>query len=81
KGRCAAAEILLCSQAVANMIRESKLTQIHSIIQTGSAEGMQTMDQALQKLVNEKRITPEAAYFKALDKSIFADQCADPILE
>jgi twitching motility protein PilT len=81
KGRCAAAEILLCSQAVGNMIRESKLTQIHSIIQTGSAEGMQTMDQALQKLVNEKRISPEAAYFKAHDKSIFADQCADPILE
>jgi hypothetical protein len=39
------------------------------------------MDQALQKLVNEKRISPEAAYFKAHDKSIFADQCADPILE
>jgi len=44
KGRCAAVEILLCSPAVGNMIRQSKLAQVHSIIQTGSAEGMQTMD-------------------------------------
>lgn len=75
KGRCAAVEILISNPAVGNLIREGKLAQIASIIQTGSSEGMQTMDQALQQLVDQKRITPEAAYWKAIDKSIFAAQC------
>ncbi len=81
KGRCAALEILFSSSAVGNLIREGKLSQIASIIQTGTDEGMQTMDQALQKLVDEQRITPEAAYWKAIDKSLFASQCSDDILE
>ncbi|MEJ2717536.1 MAG: ATPase, T2SS/T4P/T4SS family, partial [Deltaproteobacteria bacterium] len=81
KGRCAAVEILISSPAVGNLIREEKLAQIDSIIQTGSATGMQSMDQALQQLVNDGRITPEAAYFRAIDKSLFADQTADPVLE
>jgi twitching motility protein PilT len=81
RGRCAAVEILISSAAVGNLIREAKLSQIASVIQTGSSEGMQTMDQALQKLVDEDRITPEAAYFKAIDKSLFAGQCKDPLLE
>ncbi len=81
KGRCGAVEVLICSPAVGNLIRDNKLSQITSIIQTGSSDGMQTMDQALQRLVDEERITPEAAYFKAIDKSLFADQCSDPILE
>ncbi len=81
KGRCAAVEILLSSAAVGNLIREGKLSQVASIIQTGTAEGMQTMDQALQALVDQDRVSPEAAYFKAIDKSLFADQCSDPILE
>jgi twitching motility protein PilT len=81
KGRCAAVEILICGSGVANQIREAKLSQIVSLIQAGAAEGMQTMDRALQNLVDEKRITPEAAYFKAVDKAAFAAQCTDPILE
>lgn len=81
KGRCAAVEILLTSSAVGNLIREGKLAQIASIIQTGSAEGMQTMDQALQELVDQKRITPEAAYYKAIDKATFASQCADHMFD
>jgi twitching motility protein PilT len=81
KDRCAAVEILISSTAIGNLIREAKLNQIASLIQTGAVEGMQSMDQSLQKLVDEGRITPEAAYFKAFDKSIFASQCSDPILE
>ncbi len=75
KGRCAAVEILISSAAVGNLIREGKLAQIASVIQTGSSEGMQTMDQALQLLVDQKRITPESAYWKAIDKGLFSAQC------
>jgi twitching motility protein PilT len=81
KGRCAAVEILISSPAVSNLIREGRLTQIESVIQTGTSEGMQTMDQALQELVDQKRITAEEAYWKAIDKSAFAVQCSEEILE
>jgi twitching motility protein PilT len=81
KGRCAAVEILISSPAVANLIRENKLSQIASTIQTGTSEGMQTMDQALQHLVDQKRVTPEAAYWKAIDKSLFASQCSEGVIE
>jgi twitching motility protein PilT len=80
KGRCAAVEILISNTGVSNLIREGKLIQVASIIYTGAAEGMQTMDQALQKLVDQKRITPEAAYWKAIDKESFASQCKESIL-
>ncbi|MBI9075076.1 MAG: type IV pilus twitching motility protein PilT [Desulfatibacillum sp.] len=73
KGRCAANEILLGSSALASMIREGKITQINSLIQTGTAQGMQTMDQHLKKLVVEGRITNEAAYEKAINKSLFEE--------
>lgn len=72
KGRCAANEILLGSSALASMIREGKISQISSIIQTGTAEGMQTMDQHLMQYVKEGRIAREAAYEKAIDKNLFA---------
>ena len=72
KGRCAVNEILLGSPALANLIREGKISQIPSLIQIGTAEGMQTLDQALMKSVKEKKITMEAAYEKAQDKSLFA---------
>jgi len=80
-GRCVAVEILLSSPGVANLIREAKLAQIASVIQTGTTEGMQTMDQALQKLVDEGRITAQAAYWKAIDKNLFVDQCGDSVFE
>ncbi len=53
------------------MIREGKITQISSLIQTGTGVGMQTMDQHLMQLIDEDKITPEAAYEKAIDKSVF----------
>lgn len=77
KGRCAANEILLGSSALANIIREGKVTQIPSLIQGGTNEGMQTMDTALMKLIKEDRITPEAAFEKAIDKNLFADMVSN----
>lgn len=72
KGRCAANEILISTSALGNLIREGKIAMINSMIQTGTAMGMQTMDQALMAYVKEGRITPLAAYEKAIDKEIFA---------
>jgi twitching motility protein PilT len=70
-GRCAANEILIGSPALASMIREGKITQIQSLIQMGTSMGMQTMDQHLKQLIDEDKITPEAAYEKAIDKNVF----------
>ena len=71
QGRCAAIEILIGSPALATSIREGKISQINSIIQTGSASGMQSMDHHLLQLTKEGRITARAAYEKAIDKKIF----------
>ncbi len=81
KGRCAAVEILTSSGAVSNLIREGKLSQVESIMQTGTGEGMQVLDQALMKLVDEGRISPETAYWKAKDKAIFASKCSGELME
>ncbi len=70
--RCAALEILSVTPAVANLIREGKTFQIPSIIQTGRGEGMQLMDQALQQLLQQKRISAEEAYRFAANKAQFA---------
>ncbi|MDY0162501.1 type IV pilus twitching motility protein PilT [Desulfobotulus sp.] len=72
KGRCAANEVLLGSPALASIIREGKIAQISSLIQTGSTRGMQSMDQHLAQLIKDKRISREAAYEKAIDKKLFA---------
>ena len=71
-GRCAAVEILIGSSALASMIREGKISQISSIIQTGTSVGMQSMDQHLKQLIDKEKITREAAYEKAIDKSLFS---------
>ena len=70
-GRCAANEILIGSAALASTIREGKISQINSLIQTGSASGMLSMDQHLLQLIKEGKITPEAAYEKGIDKKLF----------
>lgn len=71
QGRCAAVEILIGSSALASMIRDGKISQISSVIQTGTSVGMQSMDQHLQLLINQKKITSEAAREKAIDKKNF----------
>lgn len=64
-GRVASHEILIANPAVRNLIRENKITQINSILQTGQASGMQTMDQSLQSLVRQGLIAPEVARRRA----------------
>jgi twitching motility protein PilT len=71
KGRVAAHEILLGSPAVASMIRDSKTYQLGNTMQNGRAQGMQTMDMALEKLVRAGTVTLEAALEKAEDKESF----------
>ena len=68
KGRVAAMEILLVNSAVSNLIREGKIYQIPSIMQTAKGQGMVVLNDALFKLVNDKQVAPEEAYIKAIDK-------------
>jgi twitching motility protein PilT len=60
-GRVAAIEVLSLTPAVRNLIREGKTHQIHSVMQTGGAQGMQSMDSALAQLVRAGKITRELA--------------------
>jgi twitching motility protein PilT len=71
--RCAAMEILAVNPAVSNLIREGKTFQIASVIQTGRSQGMQLMDQAIQDLLAEGRISREEAYKYATNKSLFQE--------
>jgi twitching motility protein PilT len=61
QGRCVAAEVLVPTPGVRNLIREGKTHQIYSLIQTGGQHGMQTMDASLAGLVRENTITMAAA--------------------
>ncbi|MNZ42666.1 Twitching mobility protein [compost metagenome] len=60
-GRVAAHEILLATPAVRNLVREGKVAQLYSTIQTGGASGMQTLDSCLQGLVTRGVINLESA--------------------
>ena len=64
-GRVAAHEIMVGTPAIRNLIREDKVAQMYSAIQTGGALGMQTMDQCLHKLLAQKVISREQAREKA----------------
>jgi twitching motility protein PilT len=85
KRRVAAHEILVGSPALASMIRENKTFQIPSMMQGGQAQGMQTMDMALERYVKEGIISVETALEKASDKEGFArmakgaEKGADPL--
>jgi twitching motility protein PilT len=59
RGRVAAAEVLVATSAIRNLIREGKTHQIYSAMQAGAKFGMQTMDQSLAELVRRNRITYE----------------------
>jgi len=60
-GRVVAAEVLIVTPAVRNLIREGKVHQIYSAMQAGGRYGMQTMDQSLALLVTARAITMETA--------------------
>ena len=64
-GRCAAHEIMLGNAAIRNLIRENKVAQMYSSIQTGNNVGMQTLDQNLADLVRRNIVSPAEARAKA----------------
>ncbi|MDN3386369.1 twitching motility protein PilT [Pseudoalteromonas sp. A601] len=70
-GRVAAHEIMIGVPAIRNLIREDKIAQMYSSIQTGSSHGMQTMDQCLINLVNHGVVSNAEARAKAQDKTNF----------
>ncbi len=64
-GRVAAHEIMVGTLAIRNLIRENKVAQMYSSIQTGRKVGMQTLEQCLQEMVNKGLISKEVAREKA----------------
>jgi twitching motility protein PilT len=71
KGRVAAHEIMVGTPAIRNLIREAKVAQMYSAIQTGTQFGMQTLDQNLSDLVKKRIISPAEARSKAANKDNF----------
>jgi twitching motility protein PilT len=71
-GRTAGWEIMVGTPAIRNLIREDKVAQMYSAIQTGQAHGMQTLDQHLQELVKRGLISRIDAKSKAQNKDVFA---------
>ncbi|NOY71800.1 MAG: type IV pilus twitching motility protein PilT [Gammaproteobacteria bacterium] len=67
-GRIAAHEIMIGTPAIRNLIRENKIPQMYSAIQTGQSIGMQTLDQNLKELVKLGKITKQDARMKAFNK-------------
>jgi twitching motility protein PilT len=70
-GRVAALEILVNTAAAANLIRQGKLDQLENVMQAGGANGMRTMDTAIQQLLDSRQITGKEAFKKAINKAKF----------
>lgn len=70
-GRVAAHEIMIGTPAIRNLIRENKIAQMYSAIQTGQSIGMQTLDQNLQELLNKGLVSKDEAMKKAANKEAF----------
>jgi twitching motility protein PilT len=70
-GRVAAHEIMIGTAAIRNLIREGKIAQMYSAIQTGQAAGMTTLDQSLQELLTKGVVSREEARYKAANKEAF----------
>jgi twitching motility protein PilT len=70
-GRVAAHEIMICTPAIRNLIREAKVPQMYSAIQTGGNIGMQTLDQNLSDLVKRNMVASAEARTKAVNKDLF----------
>jgi twitching motility protein PilT len=70
-GRTAAWEIMVGTPAIRNLIREDKVAQMYSAIQTGRRDGMMTLDQHLQELVEKGVVTRQIAHTKSVNKAAF----------
>ena len=71
KGRVAAHEIMIGTPAIRNLIRENKIAQMYSAIQTGQNVGMQTLDQCLADLVRRNQVSTAEARLRAQNKDNF----------
>ena len=76
KGRIAALEIMVCTAAIANMIRENRTFQIPSMMQIGVKQGMKLMEESLFDLVKKRVITPDAALERVENPETFAQMLA-----
>ena len=65
RGRVAALEILIPDDAVRNLIRQAKIEQIYSVMQTSTGRGMLTMEQSLADLVQRRVITPDVGFARS----------------
>jgi len=70
-GRMAAHEIMVGTSAIRNLIREAKVAQMYSAIQTGRRDGMQTLDQNLKELVDSRKLDSKVAMSYAVNKDMF----------
>lgn len=70
-GRIAAHEIMVGTPAIRNLIREGKVAQMYSAIQTGRRDGMQTLDQTMKEMVDRGFISAQSALVKAVNKDLF----------
>src|SRR6516164_6816962 len=71
QGRIAAWEIMIGTPAIRNLIRENKIAQMYSAIQTSQAVGMQTLDQCLTEMVRRSQISNAEARSRAVNKDLF----------
>jgi len=71
RGRVCAMEILVSTPAVSNLIRQGKIDQLENAMQSGAAQGMRTMDSAIQQLLDAGAISGRSAYEKAISKAKF----------
>jgi twitching motility protein PilT len=76
--RMAAMEIMVGTAAIGNLIRENKIHQIPSIIQTGKKDGMQLLDQHILEFLMSGKITPEEAYMHSNNKQAFLQHLEKP---
>jgi twitching motility protein PilT len=70
-GRVAALEMMICTTAIRHLIRENKVAQMYSAMQTGKAEGMQTLDQHVAELLQTNKITAETAAKATSHRTLF----------
>ena len=81
KGRVAALEVLVFTTAIANLVREGKTHQLPGMIQVGKKLGNQPLDDAIMDHLKMKRVSPEEAYDKCLDKKKFRSFLTTPPLD
>ena len=81
KGRVAALEILVFTTAIANLVREGKTHQLPGMIQVGKKLGNQPLDDAILDHLKMKRVSPEEAYDKCLDKKKFRPFLTTPPID